>query len=104
MSEFENFANSKKVLNYHQAIKRLEDDSKNQIDVDFTVRSRLLDLFLGDWDRHDDQWRWATFKEKGKTVFRPIPRDRDQVFFKFDGAVMNLANRKWLLRKFQNFE
>lgn len=104
MSEFDNFGNSKKVLNYHKAIKKLEDHPKNQVDVDFTVRSRLLDLFLGDWDRHDDQWRWATFKENGKTSFRPIPRDRDQVFFQFDGAVMKLANRKWLLRKFQHFE
>jgi hypothetical protein len=104
MSEFENFGNSKKVLNYHQAIKKLEDNSKNQVDVDFIIRSRLLDLFLGDWDRHDDQWRWATFKEKDKTIFRPIPRDRDQVFFQFDGAIMKIANRKWLLRKFQNFE
>lgn len=104
MTEFDNFGNSKKVLNYHQAIKKLEDDPKNQVDVPFTVRSRLFDLFLGDWDRHDDQWRWATFEEEDKRIFRPIPRDRDQVFFKFDGLVMKIANRKWLLRKFQNFD
>ncbi|RQH22489.1 hypothetical protein D5R40_30855 [Okeania hirsuta] len=24
---------------------------------------RTLDLFLGDWDRHDDQWRWAQFED-----------------------------------------
>lgn len=104
MSEFENFGNSKKVVNYLKAIKELEEDPKNKVDVSFTVRSRLFDLFLGDWDRHDDQWRWATFKENGERIYQPIPRDRDQVFFKFDGAVMKIANRKWLLRKFQNFD
>ena len=59
--------------------------------------------FLGDWDRHDDQWRWARFKQKDKTIYRAVPRDRDQAFFKFDGIIPNIANRKWVVRKFQNY-
>jgi hypothetical protein len=35
-------------------------------------------MLLGDWDRHEDQWRWSEFeKENGEHYFRPIPRDRD---------------------------
>jgi hypothetical protein len=37
-------------------------------------------MLIGDWDRHDDQWRWAAFDEGKQTVFKAIPRDRDQAF------------------------
>lgn len=104
MSDLPEFGNSKEVLNYSKAIEELEQHQDHIVDVDFAVRSRVFDMLLGDWDRHDDQWRWATFKEGDKTIYRPIPRDRDQVFFKFDGVVMNIANRKWLIRKFQPFK
>jgi hypothetical protein len=36
-------------------------------------------MLIGDWDRHYDQWRWAEYKKKGQVIYRPIPRDRDQV-------------------------
>jgi len=74
----------------------LRDDEKYEVDKDLYLRSRLFDMVLGDWDRHVDQWRWAEFKdkEKGKIVYRPIPRDRDQVYSKMgDGALMNIATR-----------
>jgi len=74
----------------------LRDDEKFEVDKDLYLRARLFDMVLGDWDRHVDQWRWAEFKdnEKGKTIYRPVPRDRDQVFSKMgDGALMNIATR-----------
>ena len=53
---------------------------------------RLFDMLLGDWDRHQDQWRWAAFKEDGVTTYRPVPRDRDQAFsIMNDGFVLGLA-------------
>lgn len=104
MSDMENFGNSSKILSTPDAIEKLQKKQSHVVDIDFAVRNRLLDMLIGDWDRHDDQWRWATFKEDGKTLYRPIPRDRDQAFFKFDGAIMNIANRKWLIRKFQPFK
>ena len=33
----------------------------------------MLDLFIGDWDRHSDQWKWAGFKSEGKTLWLPVP-------------------------------
>jgi len=104
MSTYENFGNTEKIVNYHKAIKKLESKQDHKVDVNYAVRARLLDMFLGDWDRHDDQWRWATFKEEDYTLYRPIPRDRDQVFFQFDGIIPTITNRKWLIRKFQHFE
>ena len=103
METYNNFGNSKEIVNYSDAIEEMQQHHHHVVDLSHSIRSRLFDIFLGDWDRHDDQWRWATFEEEDKVLYRPIPRDRDQVFFQFDGVVMSIANRKWLLRKFQPF-
>ena len=77
-------------------LKDLRDDEKYEVDKDLYLRARLFDMVLGDWDRHVDQWRWAEFEdeEKDKIIYRPVPRDRDQVFSKMgDGLLMNIATR-----------
>ncbi len=66
--------------------------------------ARLFDLLINDWDRHYDQWRWASFKKNKKTIYRPIPRDRDQVYFVNEGLIMHLATLFWPTRKFQGFD
>ena len=45
-------------------------------------------MLIGDWDRHEDQWRWAEFKDGKKTMYKPVPRDRDQAFSKYDGFLL----------------
>lgn len=52
---------------------------------------RLLDLVLGDWDRHADQYRWARFDGAEHAVWRPIPGDRDYAFVDYDGLLLDLA-------------
>lgn len=104
MSKHPEFGHSKKVMNYKDAIHKMHKHQNHMVDVDYVVRARLFDILIGDWDRHDDQWRWASFKQENKTtLYRPIPRDRDQAFFEFDGILMSIANRKWMVRKFQPF-
>jgi hypothetical protein len=61
-------------------------------------------MLIGDWDRHEDQWLWASFKEGNKTIYKPIPRDRDQAFSKMDGLIPHLATQKWAIRKVQDFD
>ncbi|MDJ0366054.1 hypothetical protein QMK33_12895 [Hymenobacter sp. H14-R3] len=67
------------------------------------LRARLLDLLVGDWSRRADQWRWAAFPAAGGgVVFRPIPRDRDQAFFRFDdGWLTRLIS--WVRPRYQSF-
>jgi hypothetical protein len=48
-------------------------------------------MFVGDWGRHEDQWRWASFQDGEKTMYKPIPRDRDQLYTKFDGGMLAAA-------------
>ncbi len=85
------FGNSKKIISTYDILEKVRKNGKHVVDQKFTVRSRLFDMVIGDWDRHEDQWRFAAFKtEKGKTYYRPIPRDRDQPFSKFDGLIIPL--------------
>lgn len=67
----------------------LRDDEKYTLDERSYIRARLFDMLLGDWDRHEDQWRWAQFDNGDGTVtYKPIPRDRDQVFSSYDGTLL----------------
>jgi hypothetical protein len=71
----------------------LHKNADNWVDEKFVLRSRLFDMMIGDWDRHEDQWQWAQFNmSDGTKMFRPIPRDRDQAFFNFDGVLPTFAS------------
>ena len=48
-------------------------------------------MFIGDWDRHADQWRWARFEDTKPRHWVPIPRDRDQAFALYDGLLLKVA-------------
>ncbi len=86
-----NFGYADDIESTHDIIEKIREDEKYKIDENAYVRARLFDMLIGDWDRHQDQWRWAQFNmENGDKYFRPIPRDRDQVFSNFDGALLNV--------------
>jgi len=89
-SELASFGNSQKIISTYDVLENLTKNHNHKIDQAATVRARLFDLLIGDWDRHDDQWRWASFKEEDKTIYRPIPRDRDQVYSKYDGLLFSV--------------
>ncbi|MCB2410019.1 hypothetical protein [Hymenobacter lucidus] len=77
----------------------------HQIDQLAFARARLLDIWLGDWDRHEGQWQWAVYEQAGRTRYRAVPKDRDQVFYRFDdGLIPWLASRRWAVRKFRTFK
>ncbi len=75
-----NFGYADEMKSTFDMIDNLHEDEEYRVDEVAYVRARLFDMLIGDWDRHDDQWRWAEFKEEGYTIYRPVPRDRDQPF------------------------
>jgi hypothetical protein len=79
------FENALDVKGTYKLLNYLEKKRKQKVDSDEFLKARLMDLLLGDWDRHMDQWRWAKYEEEDGKVWKPIPRDRDQVFSKYDG-------------------
>ncbi len=40
------------------------------VDARAYLRARLMDVLIGDWDRHLEQWRWARYENDGE---RGIP-------------------------------
>jgi hypothetical protein len=86
-----NFGNAKKIISTDKLFEKLHEDNKNTVDQEEFVRARLFDMFIGDWGRHEDQWRWAEFENDSSTRYKPIPRDRDQAFTKFDGLLVKFA-------------
>ncbi len=85
------FADATKVENTVELFERLEKDPDERVDTRAYLAARLVDLFLGDWDRHQDQWSWARLGRGDSVPWAPVPRDRDQAFARFDGALLSLA-------------
>ena len=103
-SNVASLGNAKNLVSTEKLLERLLDDNDNSIDQVAFARSRLFDMWIGDWDRHEDQWRWAEFKSKdGDRRYVAVPEDRDIAFFKGDGLLPFLLSRKFAIRNFQNF-
>jgi hypothetical protein len=85
------FGNSKNVIGSEKLYEKIFEDNDNSVDQKAFAKARLFDMFIGDWGRHADQWHWASFKDDGKTMYKPIPRDRDQAYTKFDGLYPYIA-------------
>jgi len=85
--KFEIFGNADDIISTKDVLLELQNDKDAKIDEDSYIRARLFDMLIGDWDRHEDQWRWALHKQDdGTELYKPIPRDRDQAFPKYDGV------------------
>ncbi|MFC7666274.1 hypothetical protein ACFQT0_01650 [Hymenobacter humi] len=95
---------SKNLVGTDKVLERVLADNDHKVNEVAFARSRLFDMWIGDWDRHEDQWRWAEEKSKdGDRTFTAVPEDRDIAFFKGDGVLPFLASRKFAIRNFQNF-
>ncbi len=88
------FGFSDKMISTDDLLKKLHKDEEYTVDEKAYIRARLFDMLIGDWDRHEDQWRWAKFKDGKKTIYRPVPRDRDQAFSVMaDGFLLGFATK-----------
>ena len=95
---------AKNLVSTDKMLEHLLEDNDNSMDQVEFARSRLFDMWIGDWDRHEDQWRWAEVKDKnGNRTYTAVPEDRDIAFFKGDGVLPFLISRKFAVRNFQNF-
>jgi hypothetical protein len=90
--------------NSDKLFQKLNNNPYHRVDNHAYLKARLFDMWIGDWDRHEDQWLWAAEKKDGLTIYQPIPRDRDQAFPKLDGLIPWLGARKWAVRKTQSFD
>ncbi|QDA62054.1 hypothetical protein [Hymenobacter jejuensis] len=97
------FGHSAKVESSRKVFTNIRYRPDYEIDTRQYLRSRLFDMWLGDWSRREDQWRWASFlTPDGTTRYRAIPRDRDHAFFKFDDGFLTKII-SWVKSNYQSF-
>jgi len=81
------------IIDSDTLISRVTHSPDDQVDARAFLAARLFDVWIGDWDRHRDQWVWARFDDRTPRRWRPIPRDRDQAFAKYDGILFGVARQ-----------
>ncbi len=87
-----------------QMLNNLNADNDNGFDTATFFSARLLDVLLGDWDRHEDQWRWADTMKGKEKWYKAVPRDRDQVFHVMEGVLPKIISRPWLVPFLHHFD
>lgn len=79
------FADSRKIVGGNEIYDELG-EANAEVEIDLYLRTRFVDFLVGDWDRHSDNLRWARFDEDGRSVWEPIPRDRDWALSRTGGV------------------
>ncbi|MFZ0490381.1 MAG: BamA/TamA family outer membrane protein, partial [Salegentibacter sp.] len=104
--DFAEYGKADDILSTSDLLLEMRESKDIKIDGAEYIRARLFDMLIGDWDRHYDQWRWAEYKqEDGSKLYRPIPRDRDYAFPKYDGFMLGLLKAGFPeLRKMESYD
>jgi len=102
-SDADNLGNFKKFISTYELIDTLKNDNNNKADQHAFVKARLFDMLIADWDRHEDQWQWGVTDTPGKTLYKPVPRDRDQAFYTHNGVLIDRIIPAAGLGYMQNF-
>ncbi|MGQ7944674.1 metallophosphoesterase [Flavobacterium sp. WC2509] len=102
--DVKSFGNPTDIIGTDDMMQNLHKDEKYSVDEKEYIKARLFDMLIGDWDRHSDQWRWGEYKKDGKVIYKPIPRDRDQAFSKYDGTLLSLLMNIPALRHMRTFK
>ncbi len=85
------FAGARDIVGTDKLLEHLEHSARTRADSRAYLAARLMDLLFADADRHAGQWRWARSSAGDHAVWRPISRDRDEAFARFDGVFPRLA-------------
>lgn len=81
------FFDTEKIKGTFKLFDTIEDKRNDKVKADEFLKVRMMDILMGDWDRHADQWRWAKVEVDNWDWWIAIPRDRDQAFVKFNGIL-----------------
>jgi hypothetical protein len=85
------FLGSDKVVGTEAILEKINKKKEVCFDEDAYLQGRMLDLLIGDWSRHDDQYRWLELPDQAREncdkFYVPVPRDRDHAFYRNDGLI-----------------
>ena len=83
------FHEATEIVSTHELLTQWLASPDVRIDARALLRARLLDFFVGDWDRHANNWRWAKLPDQ--SGWQPIPEDRDVAFSDYQGLLLSLS-------------
>ncbi len=98
MRGVEGFDGVESVVSAGKLFEKLREDQDHHVDQRAFLRARMVDMMIADWDRHEDQWRWAAYEPgdldaaltgdaatRGK-VYVPVAKDHDFAFYAIGGV------------------
>ena len=88
--------NVQKIVDTEQVQQLLVQHSDAYVSESALLRARLLDIVMGDWDRHAKQWGWLVMKEGDTYKFEPMANDRDNVFYNVGGIIPWIITRPFI--------
>jgi hypothetical protein len=91
MTDLQPMGRPRAVVGSGTLLEHLQGSGADRVDSRALLTARLLDFYVGDWDRHANQWRWAAYDDGEGHAWYPIPLDRDQAFSRLDGVFPGLA-------------
>lgn len=83
-----------KTKSSYKIFNELVEKNDHRVNQPEVLKARLLDMLIGDFDRHMDQWSWGTMDTGKGKLYYPIPKDRDQAYFRPNGLILQLANKQ----------
>lgn len=98
------FGRPEDIVSTEKMLEKVTEENDHLMDQNKYVKTRLFDMFIGDWGRHPDNWRWAKFDKGSDKVYQPVPKDRDQTYAKFEGFFLSLIIRGAGLKELQTFD
>ncbi|WP_324670896.1 hypothetical protein [Hymenobacter sp. GOD-10R] len=98
------FGGADEVRRSFSFFRQMYKDNDTRIDAKALGKARAFDMLVADFGKHEDNWKWAGYKQGKQTIYRPIPRDRDQSFTLWNGLLTYLANREWAVPSIEDFQ
>ncbi len=85
-------AGAVELIDAEDLLEKLNEEPRRHLNGRAMLTARLVDMLLGDTDRHRDQWKWARLSQRD-SLFVPVPRDRDQALSTHDGFVLGIGRK-----------
>jgi hypothetical protein len=85
------FARAAEIINSEDLLPLMNRDPETRVSAVALLNARLVDMLIGDWDRHHGQWKWARMAQDPASPWIPIARDRDKAFISYSGLIPGLA-------------
>lgn len=74
------------IINSKTLFDRLQTNQSDKIDQLEYLKTRLMDIFLGDWDSQSEKWIWKAHKNEDRIIWTRISKNHDLAFSLFDGV------------------